>query len=107
MAENEKIQVVVINGSEYLTFPQALDYLVSNREKLRQRVLRGSVEGTVKIKKYLFIPLSYVEQEKKKDLDKEADVKLDELKGLGLTKEDIEKFITLKKAEEAKKDNKK
>jgi hypothetical protein len=106
MAENEKIQVVVINGSEYLTFPQALNYLVTNREKLRQRVHRGSVKGVVKIGKYLFIPLSYVEQEKKKELDKEADLKLDELKGLGLTKEDIEKFIALKKAEAAEKDNK-
>jgi hypothetical protein len=103
MAEKETFKIVVINGIEYLTFPQALEYLESYREKLRQRVLRGAVEGVEKIGKYLFIPISYLELEKKKELNKETETKLDELKGLGLTKEDIDKFIAMKKAESGKK----
>lgn len=107
MTEKKDYTVVTINGIKYLTFPEALDYLEANREKIRQRVLRGAVEGVEKIGKYLFIPMSYLDQEKKKEMDKEAETKLDELKGMGLTKEDVEKFIALKKAEEAKKDKKK
>ena len=102
MAEKEEFKIVTINGIEYVTFPQALLFLDSYREKLRQRVLRGSVEGVEKIGKYLFIPLSYLQQEKKKELDKDADIKLEELRGMGLTKDDIEKFIALKKEEQAK-----
>lgn len=102
MEEKKEFTVVVIKGIEYLTFPDAQDYLDSNREKLRQRVLRGAVEGVEKIGKYLFIPLNYLEQEKKREMDSEAERKLDELKSLGLTKEDIEKFIALKKAESKK-----
>ena len=102
MEEKEAIKVVVINGIEYLTFPQALDYLESNREKIRQRVLRGAIEGVEKIGKYLFIPMSYLEQEKKKELDKETEIKMDELKGMGLTKEDLERFIAMKKQEQSK-----
>ena len=104
MAENDKYTTIIINGGEYVTFPQALDYLESNREKLRQRVLRDKVEGVVRIDRYLFIPLSYLQEEKKRELNKETEIKLDELKGLGLTKEDIDKFIAMKKAEEEKKE---
>jgi len=103
MAGKEEIKVVVINGIEYLTFPQALEFIEINREKLKQRILRKSVKGVVRIGKYLFVPLSYLQEEKKKEMDKEAETKLDELKGLGLTKEDIEKFIAMKKAEGKKK----
>jgi len=99
MTEKNIYTVVTINGVEYLTFPEAQDYLTSSREKLRQRVLKDKVEGVVRIDRYLFIPMSYLEKEKKKEMDKEAETMLDELKGLGLTKEDIEKFIALKKAE--------
>ncbi len=105
--ENEEIIPVTINGIVYLTFPQAQDYIEFNRERLRQRVLRDAVEGVVRIGKYLFIPLSYLDEEKKKELNKEAEVKLEELKGLGLTKEDIEKFIAMKKEEQAKTEKKK
>jgi hypothetical protein len=103
MAEEKDYTIITINGKEYLTFPQALDYLNANREKLRTRVLKGRVEGIERIDRYLFIPLSYLKLEKKKEMDKEAETMLDELKGLGLTKEDIEKFIALKKAEGKKK----
>jgi len=103
MTEKKDYTIVTINGIEYLTFPQALEFLEANREKIRQRVLRGAVEGVEKIGKYLFIPYSYLKQEQKKEMDKEAETKLDELKGLGLTKEDIEKFIAMKKAEGKKK----
>ncbi len=103
MTEKKDYTIVTINGVEYLTFPQTLDYLEANREKIRQRVIRGAVEGIEKIGKYLFIPWSYVQQEKKKEMDKEAEKKLDELRGLGLTKEDLEKFIAMKKAEGKKK----
>ena len=103
MEEKKDKQIVVINGIEYLTFPQALEFLDTNREKIRQRVLRGAVEGVVKIGKYLFLPLSYLEKEEKKELNKETEIKLDELKGMGLTKENVEKFIAMMKAEEAEK----
>lgn len=104
MAKKEETQkVVVIDGIEYLTFPQALEFIEFNRDRLRQRVLRKSVEGVVKIGKYLFVPLSYLQEEKRKELDKEAQTMLEELKGMGLTKEDVEKFIAIKKAEEAEK----
>ncbi|MEI6060931.1 MAG: hypothetical protein WCR72_09490 [Bacteroidota bacterium] len=96
--EHEEIIPVTINGIVYLTFPQAQDYVEFNRERLRQRVLRDAVEGVVRIGKYLFIPLSYLDEERRKGLDKETEVKLEELKGLGLTKEDIERFIAMKKA---------
>jgi hypothetical protein len=102
MTEKEEIKkVVVIDGVEYLTFPQALEYIEINREKLKQRILRKSVKGVVRIGKYLFVPLSYLQEEKKKEMDREAETMLDELKGMGLTKEDVEKFIAIKKAEEA------
>lgn len=103
MTQEKKFTVVTIKGIEYLTFPQALDYLDANREKIRQRVIRGAVEGVEKIDRYLFIPLSYLEKEKKKVLETETEEKLDELKGMGLTKENVEKFIAMMKAEEQKK----
>jgi uncharacterized protein with von Willebrand factor type A (vWA) domain len=90
MNDEENYTVITINGKEYLTFPQALDYLKANREKLRTRVLKD-------------IPLSYLEKEKKKVLETETEEKLDELKGMGLTKENVEKFIAMMKAEEQKK----
>jgi hypothetical protein len=103
MNDEENYTVITINGKEYLTFPQALDYLKANREKLRTRVLKDKVEGVVRIDRYLFIPLSYLEKEKKKVLETETEEKLDELKGMGLTKENVEKFIAMMKAEEQKK----
>ena len=103
MKEKKDYTIVTINGIEYLTFPQALNFLSAHREKLRTRVLKDKVEGVERIDRYLFIPLSYLEQEKKKEMDKEAETMLDELKGLGLTKEDIEKFIAMKKGEGKKK----
>ncbi len=106
-AEYDEIIPVTINGIIYLTFPQAQDYIEFNRERLRQRVLRDAVEGVVRIGKYLFIPLSYLDEEKKKGLNKETEVKLEELKGLGLTKDDIERFIAMKKEEQAKTEKKK
>ena len=103
MTEKEKIQPVTINGIVYLTFPQAKDFLGFDRDRLHQRVIRGVIDGVEKIGKYLFIPMSYLEEEKRKELNKETEVKLEELKGYGLTKEDIEKFIAMKKAEQEKK----
>jgi hypothetical protein len=103
LTEVEEIKPVVINGITYLTFPQALEYIGADREKLRSRILRNAIEGVERIGKYLFVPLNFLDEEKQKALDKETEVKLEELKGLGLTKEDVERFIAMKIAEAEKK----
>jgi len=67
MKEEEKIDplIVNINGKPYLIFPEALDFVGGDRSVLHQRIIRGTVDGVEKRRKYVFIPLSYCEKMKK------------------------------------------
>ncbi|MCX6244616.1 MAG: hypothetical protein NTU98_07910 [Bacteroidetes bacterium] len=67
MKEKENIDplIVTINGKPYLIFPEALDFVGGDRSVLHQRIIRGTVEGVEKRRKYVFIPLSYCEKMKK------------------------------------------
>jgi hypothetical protein len=108
---------VTINGIEYLTFPQAWQFIgYKDRGVLHQRIMREEAKkenekdpvGAINIEKYVFVPLEYCvrkkeEEENTKALERlkgfgSADIEtLEKIKELGLTKEDIEKLIASKK----------
>jgi len=105
------ITVITIEGKEYLTFPQALKHIKMKRGILHQRIMReeGNVKtdeeavNAINIDKYVFVPLTYCNK-LKEDKEKEATVeklkkfddidiaKLERIKELGWTIEDIEKL---------------
>ena len=100
---------VTIDGIVYLTFPEALEYVGYNREKLHQRVVRNSRLIEIKrIGRYVFIPLSYLEEERQKSMDKETEVMFKELKRKGMgSKEILDAFKIFLEKEYAEKDIKK
>jgi hypothetical protein len=57
--------IVTINDKPYLIFPEALDFVGGDRSVLHQRIIRGTVEGVEKRRKYVFVPMSYCEKMKK------------------------------------------
>ena len=78
----KKIKVttsVSIEGTEYLTFPQALTFIGIERGLLHQRIMRdaGKNEGdenainAINIEKYVFVPRSYCER-MKTEIENEA-----------------------------------
>jgi len=108
--------IITIDGEKYLTFPQALKFIDIDRSILHQRIMREEVPdrieknpvNAINIDKYVFVPLDYCERYKEDEDDKKAQERikgfgtsdietLEKIKELGLTKEDIEKLISLKK----------
>lgn len=112
-----EFKIVLIDGIEYITFPQALDFISIERATLQQRLNRerdkkekdpayvGELR-VINIGKYNFVPLDVC---KKLKAEKEIDVKVDKIKELAqmdISLEDIQKLIDAKKKEQAKVKNK-
>jgi len=87
--------IITIDGKEYLTFPQALDYIKITRGLLHQRIMRDDLkkqedEGAVNainISKYVFVPLSFC---KKLKIEQEQEATVKKLKRYN--KSDLDKF---------------
>ena len=113
----KKIKVttsVSIEGTEYLTFPQALTFIGIERGLLHQRIMRdaGKNEGdenainAINIEKYVFVPRSYCER-MKTEIENEASA--EKLKNFGKaiqeqgwTLEQIESLLKKKQAAKKK-----
>ncbi len=66
--EESDLIIFTRNGIEYIIMPQAWKFIYNppNRDNLHQKVIRRSVDGVLKVDRYIFIPLSYCRSEKAK-----------------------------------------